>query len=519
MAAEPDNDPEIGSLNAHLNGKPSQAIVITPSQQYSEEAPNSTEEDYMLRALPFVLKGEANTWLLRLPANSIRTWADFRLFFLDYFFPSNKTNAIKKEILACRHDYDESLSQYWSRFKGLLDSSPNNRMCEAEVYNIFYEGANPESKDLLNSSSGGNFTKKRVSEDREIFGRLIDAKKVYDSPRTILRKGNVDAVNVQNEDRMDARMDKLEKTIVTALGKNNSPAPAKKVKQMPVSEEGYHCYGQPGEGEIQAQGHGPPSRTEYQSPKSRQSKSLDEMVNDLDTQVEHKATMNMLAKQLSQIATSLSEMCGNEGRIPATVKPPDRANISQITLRSGREYKGPTMKIDDGTPPVVSKEKDNPTPQKEDTETGEARTDDDIQIGDLGKPVPRMADPFFLDPGTEVEVEEMRKENGEFSKGDSSNTVKQVKPFPYRGEAKKKKDDPVDFMEILGMLEINLPFLQALKLPIFSKFIKEFIAEKTKPNGKIVIGETVSAVIQKRRMPSKRTDPGMFTLPISIGDI
>ncbi|XP_041995692.1 uncharacterized protein LOC121745806 [Salvia splendens] len=287
-------------------------------------------------------------------------------------------------------------------------------------------------------------------------------------------------------------------------------------------------------------------RLPVSQPNSRQSKSLDEMVNDLvssqqhmqnnmqsnndvvhklqDAQVGHKAAMDMLAKHLSQIATSLSEMHENEGRIPATINPQDMENTSQITLRSGREYKGPTMKIDDGTPSVVSKEKDDPTPQKEDTEIGkvetrEARTEDDIQIGDLGRPVPRMTDPFFLDLGTEVEVEEMRKETGESSKGDSSNTVKQVKPFPYRGEAKKKKDDPVDFMEIFGKLEINLPFLQALKLPIFSKFIKEFIAGKTKPNGKIVIGETVSAVIQKRRIPSKRTNPGMFTLPISIGDI
>ncbi|XP_042038541.1 uncharacterized protein LOC121784475 [Salvia splendens] len=155
---------------------------------------------------------------------------------------------------------------------------------------------------------------------------------------------------------------------------------------------------------------------------------------------------------------------------------------------------------------MVSKEKDNPVPQKE-VETGEARTEDDIQIGDLGKPVPRMAEPFFQNLETELEIEEKRKETEESSKGDSSNTIRQVKPFPYRGEAKKKKDDPVDFMEIFGKLEINLPFLQALNLPIFSKFIKEFIAGKTKPNGKIVIGEIVSVVIQKRRMPSKRIDP------------
>ena len=50
-------------------------------------------------------------------------------------------------------------------------------------------------------------------------------------------------------------------------------------------------------------------------------------------------------------------------------------------------------------------------------------------------------------------------------------------------------------MEIFSKLEINLPFLQALRMPAFSKFIKEFIAGKTKPDRKIVIGENVSVVI------------------------
>ncbi|XP_042012156.1 uncharacterized protein LOC121760578 [Salvia splendens] len=74
-------------------------------------------------------------------------------------------------------------------------------------------------------------------------------------------------------------------------------------------------------------------------------------------------------------------------------------------------------------------------------------------------------------------------------------------------------------MEIFGKLEINLPFLQALKLPSFSRFIKDFIAGKANADGKIVIGESVSAMIKKKRLPFKRTDPGMFTLPIIIEDV
>ncbi|XP_047949020.1 uncharacterized protein LOC125194847 [Salvia hispanica] len=210
--------------------------------------------------------------------------------------------------------------------------------------------------------------------------------------------------------------------------------------------------------------------------------------------------MDMLAKQMSQLATSLNEMRGHEGRIPASVKPPDRANISQITLRPGRGYEGLVMKEDESTPFLTSKE--GGTPDLEDTEVRNLRVEDGLQKGDLEKPLPRMADPFFLDPEPGVEIEEGRKEVGESS-------------VP----AKKKKDDTEDFMEIFGKLEINLPFLQALNLPTFSKLIKEFIAGKTKLDGKIVIGENVSVRIQKRRMPSKCTNPGMFTLPISLGDI
>ncbi|KAL1532999.1 hypothetical protein AAHA92_32946 [Salvia divinorum] len=141
-----------------------------------------------------------------------------------------------------------------------------------------------------------------------------------------------------------------------------------------------------------------------------------------------------------------------------------------------------------------------------------------------------MADPFFLNLGNEVASEEKKEKEKEKEKETKEKREKaspecseygmqKMKPFPYRGEARKKKEDPVDFMEIFGKLEINLPFLQALKLPPFSRFIKEFIARKAKTDGKIIIGENVSAVIQKRKLPSKRTDPGMFTLPITIGDV
>ncbi|KAL1557222.1 hypothetical protein AAHA92_12733 [Salvia divinorum] len=205
----------------------------------------------------------------------------------------------------------------------------------------------------------------------------------------------------------------------------------------------------------------------------------------------------------------LNEMRGNDGKIPVTVKMPDKANVSQITLRSGKAYQEPSQLGDDGAAEAERR--------------GEGRlVQDDIQPGDLRNALPQMAEPFFLEQELEEEElkEEARKKDRKTSgEAPSSSEVKQAKPYPGRGGTRKQKEDPIDFMEIFGKLEINLPFLQALKLPPFSRFIKEFIAGKAKSDGKIVIGKNVSVVIQKRKLPSKQNDPGMFTLPITIGGV
>ena len=91
-------------------------------------------------------------------------------------------------------------------------------------------------------------------------------------------------------------------------------------------------------------------------------------------------------------------------------------------------------------------------------------------------------------------------------------------PFPGRFAQKARKEDPMDFMAIFSKLEVSIPFMEALKLPSVSKFIKDCIYGKSKADGKIVVGENVSAVIQNH-LPSKCKDPGMFSLSITIGDV
>ncbi|KAG6399805.1 hypothetical protein SASPL_141290 [Salvia splendens] len=115
-----DSDWGIGSLHAHDEKEPTHAITVTLGIRaiaiksgvlavYCDIQPvpaGSTSEDYRIKAIPFVLEGNARIWLRRLPEGSIRTWAEFRMTFLDHFFPASKTSALKREITEARQEWE-----------------------------------------------------------------------------------------------------------------------------------------------------------------------------------------------------------------------------------------------------------------------------------------------------------------------------------------------------------------------------------------------------------------------------
>ncbi|KAL1568831.1 hypothetical protein AAHA92_00390 [Salvia divinorum] len=141
-----------------------------------------------------------------------------------------------------------------------------------------------------------------------------------------------------------------------------------------------------------------------------------------DTQKEQKSALDMLARQLSQIATSISEMRGNEGRIPATVKMPGKENISSIGLQLDEEQ---------------------------------------------------------VRPERPLEEEESSEGGGEL-----------IKEAEETGDHKKPEE-------------------------VASEESKETEETEEVPNE---IKENISMVVSRQKVPTKQSDPRMFTLPISIGD-
>lgn len=78
-------------------------VCLTLKPQYI------SEEQVKLRAFPYSLDDAAKEWLLYLPGNSINTWKDMRVLFMERFFPASRVMDIMREIHGIMQNDHETL--------------------------------------------------------------------------------------------------------------------------------------------------------------------------------------------------------------------------------------------------------------------------------------------------------------------------------------------------------------------------------------------------------------------------
>ncbi|XP_042005827.1 uncharacterized protein LOC121754555 [Salvia splendens] len=157
-----------------------------------------------------------------------------------------------------------------------------------------------------------------------------------------------------------------------------------------------------------------------------------------EAQKEQREALEMLTKQLSQVAMSLGELRGNEGKIPATVQSSGREHISEVSLRSGRVLQGPSY-------PAMSPAKDSgPSYEKE----GGSKVEDRAKEKGKGKV------------------------GGETSKESQKEEAEKVKPYPYRGMVTRRKEATIDVANMFKDVDVKVPLLTALKSPRSANSLK-----------------------------------------------
>ncbi|KAH1264402.1 hypothetical protein GmHk_01G000330 [Glycine max] len=104
--------------------------------------------------------------------NSLRTWDEVVEKFLKKYFPESKTIEGKVEISSFHQHPHESLSEALDRFHGLLWKIPTHGFSEPVQLNIFMDGLQPHSKQLLDASAGGKIELKTPEEAIELIKNM-----------------------------------------------------------------------------------------------------------------------------------------------------------------------------------------------------------------------------------------------------------------------------------------------------------------------------------------------------------
>ncbi|RVW63255.1 Retrovirus-related Pol polyprotein from transposon opus [Vitis vinifera] len=135
-----------------------------------------------LKLFPFTLKDKAKIWLNSLRPRSIRTWTDLQAEFLKKFFPTHRTNGLKRQISNFSAKENEKFYECWERYMEAINACPHHGFDTWLLVSYFYDGMSSSMKQLLETMCGGDFmTMTRRLEELELK-KMHEVQAVAETP-------------------------------------------------------------------------------------------------------------------------------------------------------------------------------------------------------------------------------------------------------------------------------------------------------------------------------------------------
>ncbi|RVW64414.1 hypothetical protein CK203_062539 [Vitis vinifera] len=129
-----------------------------------------------LKLFPFTLKDKAKIWLNSLRPRSIRTWTDLQAEFLKKFFPTHRTNGLKRQISNFSAKENEKFYECWERYMEAINACPHHGFDTWLLVSYFYDGMSSSMKQLLETMCGGDFMSKNPEEAMDFLNIDMKAK-------------------------------------------------------------------------------------------------------------------------------------------------------------------------------------------------------------------------------------------------------------------------------------------------------------------------------------------------------
>nr|CAN68768.1 hypothetical protein VITISV_024756 [Vitis vinifera] len=135
-----------------------------------------------LKLFPFTLKDKAKIWLNSLRPRSIRTWTDLQAEFLKKFFPTHRTNGLKRQISHFSAKENEKFYECWERYMEAINACPHHGFDTWLLVSYFYDGMSSSMKQLLETMCGGDFMSKNPEEAMDFLSYVAEVSRGWDEP-------------------------------------------------------------------------------------------------------------------------------------------------------------------------------------------------------------------------------------------------------------------------------------------------------------------------------------------------
>ncbi|CAM8880511.1 unnamed protein product [Rhodiola kirilowii] len=227
---------------------------------------------------------------------------------------------------------------------------------------------------------------------------------------------------------------------------------------------------------------------------------------------------------MSQLATSMSALNNEPGKLPSQTIQNPKGNVNAVTLRSGKKLViKPMEQEEDKSPRLPGKEQMRPealgTFEQDVAEKNEDAAEKNEDAAEEEGNAPEERGPGPMPAASPVPASEEHKERP--IPRTETPKISAALPFPVPARVPKQHVMDEDVFELFSKVEINIPLLEAIKrIPRYAKFLKELCTNRRRSTryDQELMSRNVSAVIQQK-VPPKCGDPGTYTIPCTIGNI
>ncbi|KAL5562718.1 hypothetical protein UlMin_032465 [Ulmus minor] len=456
--------------------------------------------------------------------------------FFQKYFPTHKTNGLRRQISNFGQKESETLYQVWERYKDLLNSCPHHGYESWRVVSYFYDGLQNRERQFIETMCNGEFLHKDPDEAIDFLDDLSEKSHTWTGPNAIesTKKNQIAGIyQLKEEDSLKARLEALTKEIEVLKTKDaRAPEPVARVESH---EPCFMCNGLdhtprecPTYFEIEeikeeCNALGIPFRKTYDpysntfnpgwknhpnfswrsntqpSPQTNtQWRSETSSSNAPPTNAQHSLPLEDAFKSFMQVhAKSMEEQGKMNQRLleeQQGVKEEQKVIKSQLTKLTSL---------------LTVQEQETSNPGKQHVKEA------NVIITRSGKEIDGPTPPPNLLPNTTSNKDEAPK--AQEAPSDSM-------PVPFPQALLKPKERPSalqgEILEQLKQVRINLPLLHVIKqVSNYAKVIKDLCTLKRKHNVKktAFLAEQASAVIDSKT-PPKYKDPGCPTVACQIGN-